>query len=91
MCFSRMCKYALNLKFERTKHMKYAIAGYDSRTKKLMLKVMSEEETISLLKEEHHFTWAEDKIEKFKHEANSKKGYYVDFNNGHVYRVIAIA
>lgn len=70
--------------------MRYAIAGYDSKTKKLMLKVMSEEEIISLLKEEHHFTWPKDKIEKFKHEANSKKGYYADFNNGHIYRVIAI-
>ena len=37
-----MCKYTLNLKFKRTRHMKYAVAGYDNNSKKLMLKLMDE-------------------------------------------------
>lgn len=69
---------------------KYAVAGYDEHTKKLVMKVLEEDETIDLLTHERHFTWEKSKIDQFKAEAASKKGYYVDFNNGRKFRVIAI-
>lgn len=71
--------------------VKYAVAGYDEHTKKLVMKVLEEDETIDLLSNERHFTWEKSKIDQFKAAAASKKGYYVDFNNGRKFRVIAIS
>lgn len=70
--------------------MKYAVAGYDNSSKKLMLKLMDEDQIVSLLNNESNSTWDKNKIEKFKAEAASKKGYFVDFQ-GRKYRVIAIS
>ena len=70
--------------------MKYAVAGYDNNSKKLMLKLMDEVQIVSLLNNESSSTWDKNKIEKFKAEASSKKGYFVDFQ-GRKYRVIAIS
>ena len=65
---------------ERNDNMnKYAVAGYDESKNKLSVKVLSLDEVLSLLKENKHYGYSLEQIEKLKKQLDNPKGYYVDF------------
>ena len=56
---------------------KYAVAGYDGH--KLIVKILTFKEVLDLLKENRHFDYTPEQLEKLKTQLDNPKGYFVDF------------
>lgn len=65
---------------EEVKDNRYAVATYNSDTRKLCVAVMDIGGVIALLAEKRHFTYKPEELERIKELIDSPKGYTVDFH-----------